>query len=107
VDVQRALDATSDDQKKADELLEMIKSYKLDTHQKKRMVIVGREHPAASAKTIIEKALKPVVEQSVTVRLSDTVRAGLAVASGHLTMAPDEVAAKAIEEWLSSKGFIK
>ena len=106
VDVQRALHAASDDIDKADQLLELMKKHKLDKHQKSRMVKYGKEHPRASAGTIVERAKAPVVEQSFVVKLSERGRTGLLAAAKKLATAPDELAARAVEEWLSSKGFV-
>lgn len=106
VDVQRTLRAASDNIDKADELLELMKKYDLDKHQKSRMVEYGEEHPRASAKEIVKRAQEPVVEQSFIVKLSERARDGLLAAAEKFAMAPDELAARAVEEWLLSKGFV-
>ena len=106
VDVQRALRAASDDIGKADELLELMKKHKLDKHQKSRMVEYGEQHRKATPDEIIKRASEPVVEQSFVVKLSDRATQGLLSAAKKLAMAPDEVAARAVEEWLSSQGFV-
>ena len=105
-DVQRALRAASDDIEKADELLDLMEEYELDSHQKSRIVEYGQEYPRASAKQIIKSAQEPVVERSFVVKLSDHAHAGLLEAAKTLRMAPDELAARAVEEWLSTKGFV-
>jgi len=107
VDVQRALQAASDDIDKADELLERMKKYDYDRYQKQRMVEYGRRNPKASVKEIIAKAEEPTVEPRLIVRLSDKARSGLAAAAKKMSLEPDEVAARAVEEWLSTKGFIQ
>jgi ParB/RepB/Spo0J family partition protein len=104
VDVQRALRAACDDIDKADALLERMKDY--DKYQKQRMVEYGRQHPTASAREIVARAEEPTVERQLIVRLSDKARSGLATAAQKMSMEPDEVAAKAVEEWLSTRGFI-
>jgi len=104
VDVQRALRAASDDVDKADDLLERMQKY--DKYQKQRMVEYGRQHPKASIREIVSKAEEPAIEQQVIVKLSDKVRSGLLAAAYKMSMEPDEVAAKAVEEWLSTQGFI-
>jgi ParB family chromosome partitioning protein len=106
VDVKRALHAASDNIEKADELLDRMEKYGLDKHQKARMVEYAKKHPRASADEIIKGAQEPVIERSISVKLSDRARAGLQKAADKLDMAPDELAAKAVEEWLSSKGFV-
>jgi ParB/RepB/Spo0J family partition protein len=107
VDVHRALRAASDDVVKADKLLDLMGQYKLDGHEKKRAVDYGQSHPRASAEEIIKRAKEPIVERQFLVKLSDKARAALLKAAEKLSMAPDELAAQAVEEWLSSKGFVQ
>jgi ParB family chromosome partitioning protein len=104
VDVQRALRAASDDIDKADELLDRMKDY--DRYRKQRMVEYGQQHPAAPVKEIVAKAEQPTVERQLLVKLSEPARSGLAAAAKKMSMEPDEVAAKAVEEWLWAQGFI-
>jgi len=106
VDVQRALKAASDDIGKADKLLEIMKKYQFDKYQKSRMVEYGETHPKASVEEIAKQAQKPSVERAFIVRLSERARKALIDAAEKLSMSPDEVAARAVEEWLSSKGFV-
>ena len=106
VDVQRVLRAASGDIDKADRLLEKMERQKFTPYQKKRMVEYGEEHPHANDDKIIEEAQRQVVERTILVKLSDQARAGLEKAAKKLAMSPDEVAAQAVEDWLSRKGFI-
>lgn len=105
IDVQRALQAASDDVEKADVLLKQMQKY--DKYQKQRMVKYGQENPKAPVKEIITKAEESVVERQLIVRLSDEARNGLQKATTEMAMEPDEVAAKALEEWLSAQGFMQ
>lgn len=105
-DVQRVLSAASGDIEKADRLLEKMEKQKLTVYQKKRMVEYGEEHPHAHDDTIIEEALRPAVERTILVKLSSQARAGLEKAAEKLAMSPDEVAGRAVEDWLLRKGFI-
>jgi ParB family chromosome partitioning protein len=105
VDAQRALQAASDDTRKADALLERMQKY--DKHQKQRMVEYGRQNPKAPVKEIIERAEEPMIERQLVVKLSDRARNGLLAAAKKMSMEPDEVAATAVEEWLSSRGFMQ
>ena len=104
-DVQRALQAACDDIDKADELLERMKEY--DKYQKQRMVEYGQQNPKASVREIVARAEEPTVEPKLIVKLSDRARRGLVAAAKKMSMEPDEVAAKAVEEWLSTQGFIQ
>lgn len=104
VDVQRALRAACDDIGKADKLLERMKEY--DTYRKRRMVEYGQQNPRASVSEIVARAEEPRIERQLIVKLSDKARSGLATAAEKMSMEPDEVAARAVEEWLSAQGFI-
>ncbi len=105
-DVHRALKAASDDVAKADELVNLIEKHKLDSHQKKRLVEIGEQHPRMSAEEIFKRAQPPALEENLVVRLPERIRKALVTAADELAMAPDELAAKALEEWLSTKGFM-
>ena len=106
VDVQRVLKAAAGDIDKADALLEKMQEYQLTTHEKKRVVEYGEEHPRAGAETIIAEARRPRVERKMLLKLSDAARSGLETAAEALSMGPDEVAVQAVEDWLSAKGFL-
>jgi len=105
-DAQRALRAAGGNAEKADLLLERMQQYTLVKPQKDRLVEYGEAHPRAGADTILEEALKPRVERSIMVRLTDETRGGLEKASTALSMDPEVIASQAIDEWLSAKGFI-
>lgn len=79
---------------------------KFDKYQKQRMADYGRQNPKASVTEIVAKAEQPTVERQLLVKLPERARSGLAAAAKKMSMEPDEVAAKAIEEWLSAQGFI-
>ncbi len=105
-DVQRTLEAARGNIDKADELLDMMRKYKLDKHQKARLVEIGEAHADASAKTIFDEALKPRLEASVIVPLPTRLKDGLARAAKKLRMRWEEVAAEALEYWLQSNGYL-
>ncbi len=107
IDVQRALRAASEDISKADQLLDLMGKYRLDTYQKVRMVDYGQVHPRASADEIIACAKKPVIERTFVVKLSEIMRKALLEASNKMAMAPDELAAYAVGQWLMEKGFVE
>lgn len=106
VDVQRVLRAAAGNIEKADQLLEKMQEYKLTKYQKERMVEVGESRPQAQVDTIIKEALRPRVERVFTVKLSERARKGLEVAAEQLKMEADAVAAKAVEDWLDTQGFL-
>jgi ParB/RepB/Spo0J family partition protein len=106
VDVQRVLRAAQGEIVKADEMLDMMEKYQLDTYQKGRLVEYGEKHPTWSAKKIVEEAIKPRVEKSVVVPLSPRLRDGLQRAVDACRRTPDEIAAEALEHWLKVNGYV-
>jgi ParB family chromosome partitioning protein len=105
-DVQRVIRAAQDDIAKADEMLEMMKEYQLDKHQKGRLVEYGEDHPRWSAKKIIQEAIKARVEKSVVVPLSPRLRDGLQKAVDACRRTPDEITAEALEHWLKVNMYL-
>jgi ParB family transcriptional regulator, chromosome partitioning protein len=105
-DVKRAIRAAQDNLKKAEELLELIVKYKPTSHQKRRLVTYGERKAGASAKRILEEAMKPHVEQNMVITLPDEVREALAKATKSLSIEPEELAAKVLSDWLRDQGFI-
>jgi len=105
VDVQRSLRAAGGDKVKADRILEIFEKKKLTSYEKKRVVEYGMAGLKASAKEIVKEAQRPRMEQSISVRLQESVRKGLDRAAREMSMDPEEVASQALAEWLSAKGF--
>lgn len=105
-DVQRVIRAARGNIGKADEMLEMMKKYQLDTHQKGRLVEYGEDHPSWSASKIVEEAIKPRVEKSIVVPLPPRLRDGLQKAVNACRRNPDEIAAEALEHWLNVNGYL-
>ncbi len=106
-DVKRALRAAQDNISKAEELLNFIAEKQPSWHQKKRIVQCGEREKSASAKKIFEDAMKPQIEQNVIINLTPEVRDGLNLAVKTMEMEPEELAAKALSDWLKNQGFLK
>ena len=104
IDIQRVFKAAAGDSSKAERLLEKID--KLTKYEKDNLVEYGELHPRADAEKIIHEAQKPRIERTIMVKLSERARQGLKKAADKLAMSPDEVAAHALEDWLSEQGFI-
>jgi ParB family transcriptional regulator, chromosome partitioning protein len=105
-DVKRAIRAAQDNLKKAEELLELMVKYKPTSHQKRRLVMYGERKKGASAKHILEEAMKPHVEQNIIISLPDELREALVKATKSLSIEPEELAAKILTDWLRSQGFV-
>ncbi len=105
-DVKRAIRAAQDNLDKAEELLKLIIKYKPTTHQKRRLVLYGERDRKASAADILEKAMKPHVEENIIITLADGLRKGLSKATKSLEMEPEELVAKVLTDWLGNQGFV-
>jgi ParB/RepB/Spo0J family partition protein len=106
VDVQRVIRAAQGNIGKADKMLEMMKKYQFDKHQKGRLVEYGETHPMWSASKIVEEAMRPRVEKSVVVPLAPKLRDGLQKAVDACRRNPDEIATEALEHWLKVNGYL-
>jgi ParB/RepB/Spo0J family partition protein len=106
VDAERALRAAGGDTKKADEFLRLMKQYELTTYQKKRLVEYGSAHPDATPKKAVKETLEPKLEYAIMVNVAEDVRKALAKAAEKLNLSDEEVASRALTEWLSDKGFL-
>ena len=106
VDVKRALREAKGKIQKAEELLDLMCDYELTKHQKKRIVEYGSRHKEASAETILEKAMRPRVEESIMVSLPEDVRRGLEKATQNLEQDAEEIVAEVLHDWLFEQGFI-
>jgi ParB family chromosome partitioning protein len=105
-DVKRAIRAAQDDLKKAEELLDLIVKYRPTSHQKRRIVMYGEKKKSASARHILEEAMKPHVEQNIVISLPDDLRNALVKATRSLSIEPEELATKVLSDWLKQQGFI-
>jgi len=106
VNAQRALLAAAGDTEKADQLLRFVKEHELTSYETKRMVEYGTEHPDAPPEKVIKEARKPKLEQSIIVNVPKEVRNALTKAAEKYNLSDEEVASRALKEWLSDKGFM-
>ena len=107
IDVKRALRAAKNNIPKAERLIDLIIEVKPTPDQKKRIPDFGTRLENASAERILEEAMKVPVQKSIVLNLSDAVREGLNRATAELKIEPDELAAKVLQEWLTTQGFTK
>lgn len=105
-DVKRALRAAQNNIRKAEQLLDLIIKFQPTTHQKRRLVQYGQKGKRASAKQIFDNAMKPHVEESIVISLSEPIRAALLDATKAMSMEPEELASHVLGNWLRSQGFV-
>ena len=105
-DVKRAIRAAQDNLKKAEALVDLIIKHNPTTHQKKRLAMYGDKDKHASAKEILENAMKPHVEQSILISLPNDVQLGLTKATKAMSIEAEELTAKVLADWLRNQGFL-
>lgn len=105
-DVKRALRASSGNNAKAEELLELMAEFRPTNNQKKRIVFYGEKSATASARELLEKAYEPHIEETIIVALPEDLKAGVTSAMKAMNLEAEEFAIRAIREWLHEKGFI-
>jgi ParB/RepB/Spo0J family partition protein len=103
-DVKRAIEAAQGNLGKADRLLDAMPD--LYGHERKRVVDYGREHPKASLEEIIKDAKKGRILKTIVLSIEPKVDNALEKAERSLFMNREEIAGKALEEWLIEKGFL-
>lgn len=103
-DVKRAIIAAQGNLKKADRLLDAM--HELYGHEKKRVVDYGKEHGKASGDEIIKEAKKGRVLKTVVLSIEPRIDNALNKAERNLYMNREEIASKALEDWLIENGFL-
>lgn len=104
-DVKRAIDAAQGDRAKTNELLRQIE--KLSKYEKQRVVEYGKANPRAPAKKIVSEAKKARMKPTIILSISDEMEKALNKAKEQLSMEQEEIAIKALTEWLKNKGFLE
>ena len=102
-DVKRAIDAAQGNLTKADQLLKELPE--LYGHEKKRIVDYAKAHPKANTKEIVEEAKKARFSKTVILSIDPTIDKALSKAEKLLYIDREEIASKALTEWLKVNGF--
>jgi len=103
-DVKRAIDAAQGNLKKADQLLDRLPE--LYGHEKKRAVEYAKKNPSASAEKIIEEGKKPRLTKTLVLTIEPLVDAALGKAEKLLYMSREEIAERALRDWLKDQGYM-
>jgi ParB family chromosome partitioning protein len=105
-DVKRLMEMAPDKTKMVQIAQEMVKE-KLTRPQKERLPEIIKQNPSISADQIIKEAKKPKYEEKIIVPLSPDLIEALDTAVKDVGLGREEIAKKALEEWLSEKGYYK
>jgi ParB family chromosome partitioning protein len=106
-DVKRALRAAQGNAEKAEEIVDLIIELKPTKHEKNRIALYGEQSRSSTAKHIMKEAMKPHVEETIIISLSDDLRKALLRATKKLSMEPEDLASKILSDWLNTQGFFK
>jgi ParB family chromosome partitioning protein len=105
-DVKRLMEMTSDKTKMVQIAQHMIKG-KLTGPQKERLPEIIKQNPSISPDQMIKEVKKPKFEEKIIVPLSSDLIEALDIAVKDVGLGREEIAKKALEEWLSEKGYYK
>lgn len=105
-DVKRVMEMTPDKTKMIRIAKEMVKE-KLTRPQKERLPEAIKRNPGASAEQLVKEVKKPKIEEKIIVPLSPALIEALDVAVKDIGLGREEIAKKALEEWLSEKGYYR
>ncbi len=104
-DVKRLMEVAADDKNKMLELAKEMKS--LTAPEKTRLVEIGKKKPQIKSKDLIEEVRKPRIEEKVIVPLTPELLSALDNAVKAIGLSREEIARKALEDWLDNKGYLK
>lgn len=104
-DVKRLMEVAADDKNKMLELAKEMKS--LTAPEKTRLVEIGKKKPQIKSKDLIEEVRKPRIEEKVIVPLTPELLSALDSAVKAIGLSREEIARKALEDWLDNKGYLK
>lgn len=104
-DVKRAIDASRGNQEKADKLLNHLSKLKTK-YERDRIVGYGKTHPRATVKKIISEAAKPRMDRAIILNLTVDIERALNKAGRVLSMDKEEIAERALTEWLKKNRFL-
>lgn len=94
--------------KNKEQMLNLAKEFaKLTPLERKRAVEIRRRKPQAETNEIIKDAKIPYIEVRIIVPLSPRLLMALDDAAKAIGLSREEIAEKALEEWLGDKGYYK
>jgi ParB family chromosome partitioning protein len=105
-DVRRLMEMAPDKTKMVQIAEEMIKE-KLTGPQKERLPEIHRRNPSISPRELIREAKTRTYKEKIIVPLSWELIQALDTAVKEVGLLREEIARKALEEWLSEKGYYK
>lgn len=104
-DVKRIMEIAADDKAKMVSIAREMK--KLTPPERKRLAEIGKIKPEVKVERLIEEAKKPRIEEKVIVPLPPALMKALDIAVKEIGLSKEEIAKKALEDWLSNKGYYK
>jgi len=105
-DVKRLMEMTPDKTKMVQIAQQMVKE-KLTGPQKERLPEIIKQNPNISPDQMMKEVKKHKFEEKIIVPLSSDLIEALDIAVKDVGLGREEIAKKALEEWLSEKGYYK
>ena len=104
-DVRRVMEIAPENKEKMIGLAKKMKG--LAGPEKERLVEIGKRKPQAKMEELIEEAKKPRIEEKIIVALTPVLMIALDKAVKEIGLSREEITKKALEDWLSDKGYYK
>ena len=104
-DVKRVMQIAPDSKEKMISLAKEMK--KLTTYERKRLAEIGKIKSKAEVGDLVKEAKKPYIEEKIIMPLTPILLKALDTAVKDIGLTREEIAKKALEEWLGSKGYFK
>lgn len=104
-DVKRVMEIAPDSKEKMISLAKEMK--KLTPHERKRLAEIGKIKSKSEVNELVKEAKKPHVEEKIIVPLDPSLIKALDSAVKEIGLTREEIAKKALEEWLGNKGYYK
>jgi ParB family chromosome partitioning protein len=102
-DVKRVMEVAAGDKEKMIKLAKEIKG--LTPPEKIRLVEEGKRKPHAKVEELVAESKKPLIEEKIIVPLTPALILALDSAVKQIGLSREEIAKKALEDWLSDKGY--
>jgi ParB family chromosome partitioning protein len=104
-DVKRVMELVPDNK---EEMIKLAKEFKkLTPPEKIRAVEIKRRKPETKPEDAIKEAKKPYTEEKVIVPLTPALMIALDKAVKEVGLSREEIAKKALEDWLGNKGYYR
>jgi ParB family chromosome partitioning protein len=104
-DVKRVMEIAADDKNKMISLAKEIRG--LTAPEKVRLVELGKQRPEATPEELVKDSKKPRIQEKLIVPITPALIMALDKAVKDIGLTREEIAKKALEDWLGTKGYYR